>query len=103
MRPWLHVGLDFAGPFIVTEAGEDIKAYVLIFTCAVTRAVWFADTHGLSAYEFLLAFRSFVGRRGVPQTLVSDNAKTFECAHKRLVAIYKNREVQAYLREHPIE
>ena len=103
VRPFLHVGLDFAGPFIVTEAGEDIKAYILILTCAVTRAVWFVDTHGLSAYDFMLGFKKFVGRRGVPQRIESDNAKAYECANRKLLAIYKNKEVQAYITEHRIE
>lgn len=101
-RPWLHIGLDFAGPFAVTEAGVDIKAYMLIITDAASRAVWIGDTHGLSAYDFLLALKRFVGRHGVPEVIVSDNAKTFEGAYKRLLAIYKNKEVQRYLREHRI-
>ena len=96
-RPFKHVGIDFAGPFIVTEGGIDIKAYVLVVTCSTTRAVWLGDTQGLSAYEFLLALRRFVGRKGAPHTIVSDNAKTFQCCHRKLVAIYKNKEVQAYL------
>lgn len=103
VRPWLNVGIDFAGPFIVTQAGKDIKAYIIIFTCAVTRAVWLGDTEGLSAYDFLLALKRFVGRRGVPQILVSDNAKSFECCHRKLLAIYKNKEVQKYLTEHRME
>ena len=103
VRPFLNVGLDFAGPFTVTEAEHDIKAYILIFTCAVTRAVWFLDTHGLSAYDFLLALKRFIGRRGVPKKLVSDNAKAFECAHSKLLSIYKDKEVQAYLTQHRIE
>lgn len=103
VRPWLHVGLDFAGPFEILQAGEVIKGYMLIFTCAVTRAVWIGDTHGLSSYDFLLALREFVGRRGVPEIIVSDNAKTFEACYKRLLVIYQNKEVQKYLREHRIK
>ena len=56
-RPWLNVGLDFAGLFYVTQAGEEIKAYMMIVTCATTRAVWLGDTQGLSAYDFLLCLQ----------------------------------------------
>ena len=101
--PFLHVGIDFAGPFSVTLGGDGIKAYILIITCAATRAVWFEDTQGLSAYDFLLALKRFTGRRGFPRTIVSDNAKTFECCHKKLTAIFNNKEVQKYLSEHRIK
>ena len=100
--PFKHVGIDFAGPFIVTQGDVDIKAYVLVITCTATRAVWLGDTQGLSAYDFLLALKRFVGRKGGPNTIVSDNAKTFQCCHRKLVAIYKNKEVQHYLTEHKI-
>ena len=96
-RPFNHVGIDFAGPFIVTQGEEEIKAYVLVITCTTTRAIWLEHTQGLSAYEFLLALKRFVGRRGYPNTIVSDNAKAFKCCHRKLIAIYKNQEVQKYL------
>ena len=100
--PFKHVGIDFAGPFLVTEGDNEIKAYVLVITCTTTRAVYLVDTQGLSAYQFLLALKKFVGRKGYPATIVSDNAKAFECCHRKLVAIYKNKEVQQYLLENRI-
>ena len=102
-RPFNHVGIDFAGPFIVTLGDTEIKAYVLVITCTATRAVWLLDTQGLSAYDFLLALKRFVGRKAVPQTIVSDNAKTFQCCHRKLIAIYKNKEVQEYLTKERIK
>ena len=101
-EPFRHVGIDFAGPYLVTEGDREIKAYVLVITCTSTRAVWFEHTQGLSAYQFLLALKRFVGRRGAPATIVSDNAKAFACCHRKLVAIYKNKEVQQYLIERRI-
>jgi len=54
-------------------------------------------TRQLSAEAFLLAFRRFTGRRGLPATLLSDNAKTFKSASKEVVKIARAQEVLQYL------
>lgn len=39
--PFSKVGIDFAGPlFVKTKPGEMVKAYIALFTCRVTRAVY---------------------------------------------------------------
>ena len=58
--------------------GEQIKAYVCLFTCAATRAVHLELTTDLSAATFLLAFRRFTSQRGIPSVMISDNAKVFQ-------------------------
>ena len=35
--PFTNVGLNFAGPLFLKDSGE--KAYICLFTCAVTRAI----------------------------------------------------------------
>ena len=107
-RAFLRIGLDYAGPFMTRERFEDktffdYKSYVLIFTCASCRAVHFEATNTLNAYDFRMAFQRFISDRGVPEIIVSDNAKTFECVNKKLRAIYKNKEVQAYLKGMKVE
>ena len=52
------------------------KAYVCLFTCCSTRAIHLELTPDMSVNLFLLCFHRFVGQRGLPVTLVSDNAKT---------------------------
>ena len=39
----------------------------------------------LSAEAFMLGFGRFTSRRGLPATLLSDNAKTFKSASKDIV------------------
>ena len=105
--PFTHVGLDFAGPLYVKskrsarEAVEDnmqnSKVYICLFTCASTRALHLELTEGLNAETFLLAFRRFSSRRGLPATLVSDNAKTFKSASKEIRGITRSQEVFRYL------
>ena len=79
-------GLDYAGPVYYKDfPGE--KFYILLFTCAVTRAVHLELVNSLSLTHFLLAFR-FVSRRGLPKTVFSDNAKTFKSASTELLKLY---------------
>ena len=100
--PFTHVGLDFAGPLYVVDelskGNETLKVYILLLTCAATRAVHLELTRRLSTEAFLLAFRRFASRRGLPATLNSDNAKTFKSACKDICKkITRAEEVWAYL------
>ena len=90
--PFTHVGLDFAGPLYVKDGvhlneGSNKKAYVCLFTCASTRAIHLELTTGLNVETFLFAFRRFISRRGLPATLLSDNAKTFKSSSKEYAAL----------------
>ena len=98
--PFAHTGLDFAGPLYVqesTDRGNDTKVYMCLFTCASTRAIHLELTRGLNVDSFLLAFRRFVGRRGLPATLLSDNATTFRSSSKEIQSICRSSEVFHYL------
>jgi len=53
---------------------------VCLFTCASTRAVHLEYTADLSSTTFPLAFRCFTSKRGLPLTVITDNAKTFKSA-----------------------
>jgi len=44
-----------------------------------------------------MAFRGFTSRRGLPSTLISDNAKTFKSASKDIVKIPRAKEVLHYM------
>ncbi|GFN80939.1 tigger transposable element-derived protein 6 [Plakobranchus ocellatus] len=80
-------GLDYAGPVYCKDfPGE--KFYILLFTCAVTRAVHLELVNSLSLTHFLLVFRKFVSRRGLPKTVFPDNAKTFKSASTELLKLY---------------
>ena len=81
--PFTHVGIDFAGPLTVSNK-ENAKCYVCLFTCASTRAVPLELTETLDVEAFIRAFRRFSARRGLPATVISDNAKTFKSASKEV-------------------
>lgn len=108
--PFTHTGLDFAGPLYAfsrqtkestsnVEQSNCEKYYVLLFTCASTRAVHLELTQGVSVSAFLLAIRRFASRRGLPATILSDNAKTFKAANKELQKIIRSKEVERFLAE----
>ena len=82
-----HTGVDFAGPLFIQGNS----------TCASTRAIHLELTQSLSVESFLLAFRRFTSRRGLPATLMSDNGKTFKGSSKEIVKIARSKEVTRYL------
>jgi len=70
--PYTNTGIDFAGPLYVRDpqaVNGEIKAYVCLFTCASTRAVHLELF--LSSTAFLLAFKCFTSRRGLPSTVIT--------------------------------
>ena len=101
-RAFANIGLDYAGPFYTRERFTDktfidYKSYILVFTCAVTRAVHFEATNTLNVYDFKLALQRFISSRGAPDLIISDNALTFYSAKAKLQAIYKNKDIQTLL------
>ena len=65
------------------------KCYIVLFTCATVRAVHLELCSNMTADAFLLALQRFVGRRGVPHTIYTDNAQTFQAANKELVHLWE--------------
>ena len=103
--PFTFTGLDFAGPLYVRSEGEKVssqseetnKVFVCLFACAPTRAVLLELTQGLSVQSFLMAFRRFASRRGLPSMLISDNTKTFRSASKEIQALSRSQDVLGHL------
>lgn len=90
-----HIGTDFAGPLYVKEGSSVNKAYVCVFTCASSRMVHLELTNSLTTDEFLQAFSRMTSRRGLCNTVWSDNAKTFKAASNEIKKLYANRKSQS--------
>ena len=60
--PFAVAGVDFAGPLYVQFDNGEAKAYICIFTCAVTRAIHLEVVTDLTESSFLQAFRRFSSR-----------------------------------------
>ena len=83
--PFAHTGLYFAELLYVQELvdrGHNAKVYICLFTCASTHAIHLELIRGLNIDSFIMVFWRFVGRRGLPATLLSNNAKKFKSSSK---------------------
>ncbi|XP_046846737.1 uncharacterized protein LOC124440388 [Xenia sp. Carnegie-2017] len=103
-RPFQVIGVDYAGPFIYKKrAGKEGKAYLLLVGCSLTRAVQLEMLPDMSTEEFMHSFKKLVARRGKPDKVYSDNAKTFVAAAKRVRKISKDEQVHDYLAKNNIK
>ncbi|TKR72092.1 hypothetical protein L596_019605 [Steinernema carpocapsae] len=94
--PFQHIGIDYFGPIdYKTDSGTRGKGYGFILTCATTRLVHLELVTNLTTSSFIMAFQRFIGRRGVPETVTSDNATTFKAAEKILLDMAQNRKDDA--------
>ena len=96
-EPFNVTGVDFAGPLLYKSGSETGKAYVALFTCASTRAVHLKLCKDMTAEEFKRGLKEFVVRRGAPDLIVSDNAKTFQAMKKWLSTLQKDENLFNYL------
>ena len=79
--PFLVIGTDYTGPFICKKKGKrDIKVYLLLFTCSLTRTVHLHILPNQITQEFIQASKQLIARRDRPKVIYSDKAKTFEKA-----------------------
>ena len=98
--PFSQVGIDLAGPlFVKQDQGGNCfsKVYIALFSCCVTRAIHLQLVCNLSAETFLRCLRRFAARRGVPNLIVSNNAKTFKATEKALRKLYNQTRVKSEL------
>lgn len=93
-RPFLITGVDYAGPFELTERyksrSSKRKCWIAIFVCMVTRAIHIDIVTDASSAAFIACFDRFVARRGHCNKLYSDNGSSFVGAEKEIKAAYAN-------------
>lgn len=105
-NPFLHTGIDYAEPFEILSTairkGATQKCYFALFICFATKPVYLELVTDLSTARFLAAFRRFVGRRGLPACLYSDQGRNFIGTAKELVELFNrcskaNKELRELL------
>ncbi|XP_053691129.1 uncharacterized protein LOC128739658 [Sabethes cyaneus] len=98
--PFLRVGVDYCGPFLINYPNRrkiPIKHYAAIFVCLVTKAVHIEMVADLTTQGFLAALRRFVARRGKPALIMCDNGTNLVGARRQLdelTALFRNQESQ---------
>ena len=96
--PFEVIGTDYAGPiYYKTKKKNELKAYILLFSCSVTRAVHIELVSNLTTTEFIKSFKRLISRRGKPKIVYSDNAKTFKPVAKWLANINRNQKLHDLL------
>ncbi|XP_059223930.1 uncharacterized protein LOC131997268 [Stomoxys calcitrans] len=91
--PFTHTRIDFAGPFKIKLSkhrnAKLLKGYAAIFVCLSTQAIHLEACSDLTTEAFLSTFNRFVGRRGFPSKVFSDNGTNFVGASRSLAQDYK--------------
>ncbi|GFV07588.1 putative RNA-directed DNA polymerase from transposon X-element [Trichonephila clavipes] len=90
------IGIDLAVPLFLKNAE---KVWVVLYTCAVYRAVHLELVTALSTNNFLLGLRRFIARRGRPSVVYTDNGTNFRGAVREFknldwIKIERGTEIQ---------
>ena len=87
------IGTDYAGPiYYKTNKKNELKEYILLLSCSVTRAVHIELVSNLHTTEFIKSFKRLISRRGKP-----DNAKTFKAEGKWLANLNRDKKLHDFL------
>lgn len=96
--PFYHTTMDYAGPIPIKFGSgrgrkpkdDDVKtiiktkAWIAIFVCRLTGAYHIEVVSELTAEACVEAFKRFISTRGLPKTVISDNAGNYVKAAKML-------------------
>ena len=88
--PFQVIGVDFAGSITYQIKGnKDGKAYIILFTCSLTRVVYLEVLPNQVMEKFNRCLKRLIARRGRPEKIYSNNGKTFVAAARWLCKIMK--------------
>ena len=103
-RQFQVIGIDFAGPLIYIKKGElEGKAYILVYSCSLSRAVYMDLMRDQSLEEFLTSLQRFTARSERPENVYSDNFSTFVAAPKWLKGILREEKIYEFPAKHHIK
>ena len=96
--PFQVVGVDYAGPikYKATNKREG-KAYIILYACSLTRALYLDLVKSMQTTEFLLSLKGMIARRGRPSTIYSDNGSTFIGAAAWLKQVKTDEKLNDFL------
>lgn len=104
-KPFLHSGVDFAGPINIRiskgRGNKSYKGYICLFVCMATKAIHLEAISDLTAEGFIAGFKRLVARRGHVSDVWSDNGTNFVGASKELAKLVaaEQSSVAAEIRE----
>ena len=83
-RSFHCTGVDLMGLLLVKQGRNNIKRYIVKFTCLATRTVHLEIAQSLETNSFIQPFQRFISRRGKPSEIYSDNGTNFRGAEREL-------------------
>ncbi|XP_076298577.1 uncharacterized protein LOC143217822 [Lasioglossum baleicum] len=98
-RPFLHAGVDYAGPLTLRtfrgRGAKTYKGYIVLFVCLSSSAVHLEIATDYSTNGFITAYKRFISRRGICATLSSDCGTNFIGADKELRNLFQASSKEA--------
>ena len=102
--PFGVIGVDYAGPLIYRNRSKtELKAYIILYTCSLTRGINIELLPDMSCVEFLASLKRFVAARGRPNKIISDNGKTFHAASKWIKRATRDERLHSFMQQHHIK
>lgn len=88
VRAFASVGIDYAGPIELKASrfrgNTTYKGYIAVFICLAVKAIHLEAVTGMDSDHFMSALYRFMGRRGMPHDIYSDNGTNFIGAERCL-------------------
>ena len=92
------VGVDFAGPIKYHKLSQvEGKAYLVLYTCSLTRALHLEVLPNLETSAFLGSLKCLVARRGRPAKVFSDDERSFVGAARWFKQVQSHAKVHSHL------
>ena len=79
------------------KSGKDGKAYIVLYTCSLTRALYLELTSTMETREFLPTLKRLIARHGRPEKIYSDNGRTFVGAARWIRTVMGDEKIQDFL------
>jgi hypothetical protein len=84
LLPFRNISADFAGPFVVVIGRARHERFVLIYICQHTKGIHAEVTESLETEHVRNAFTQTFLRKGVPETMRTDNGPSLVAFKKEL-------------------
>ena len=103
-NPFSVIGADFTGPvkYLQRKSKKEQKAYIVKYSCSLTRAVFLELLPSLETGEFIKSLKRLIARRGRPTKIYSDSGRTFIAAANWLKKVRKDKRLNNFLGTHEI-
>lgn len=95
--PFQVVGIDYARPIKYHDSKNKGKAYIVLYACSLSRALYLELTKTMETEEFITSLKRFIARKGRPVKIYSDNGRTFVAAANWLRNVMQDERLHDYL------